>query len=143
MLNRNKVIQTIPNDIGRKNSQCNDAGKPWLECSELAAPYWRDDQVEKISQWQNSADLDSLPEVATSLNSETQEELEMTLLALSYTSTEIQQAIAAISQDSELKENPDLEEWLRKSITWLTGDQLDLDPLVISLKKSKLRIPNS
>ena len=76
----------------------------------------------KLSQWQNSSEMELLPDEATSLNTETQEELEMTLLALSYTPTEIQQAIAAISQDSELQENPNLEEWLRKSITWLTGD---------------------
>jgi len=66
--------------------------------------------------------MELLTDEATSLNSETQEELEMTLLALSYTPTEIQQAIAAINQDSQLQENPNLEEWLRKSITWLTGD---------------------
>ena len=46
----------------------------------------------------------------------------MTLLALAYTPEEIQQAIAAISQDLQLQKNPNVEEWLRSAISWLTGD---------------------
>ena len=53
---------------------------------------------------------------------EIREELEMTLLALAYTPQEIQQAIAAISQDLQLQKNPNIEDWLRSAISWLTGD---------------------
>lgn len=49
------------------------------------------------------------------------EELEMTLLALAYTQEEIEQAISAISQDNLLMKNPNVEEWLRSAIAWLSG----------------------
>ena len=48
------------------------------------------------------------------------EELEMTLSALGYTDEEIKQALSAISQDNQLLKNPNVEEWLRKAIAWLS-----------------------
>ncbi|MDJ0687835.1 MAG: Holliday junction branch migration protein RuvA [Xenococcaceae cyanobacterium MO_188.B32] len=50
------------------------------------------------------------------------EDLEMTLLALGYTQEEIEQAISAISQDNQLLKNPNVEEWIRSAISWLSGD---------------------
>lgn len=77
----------------------------------------------KLSQWQDVADVKvSIPTDATIPQPEIREELEMTLLALAYTPQEIQQAIAAISQDIQLQKNPNIEDWLRSAISWLTGD---------------------
>ncbi|MGK7934339.1 MAG: Holliday junction branch migration protein RuvA [Xenococcaceae cyanobacterium] len=50
------------------------------------------------------------------------EELEMTLLALGYTQEEIEQALSAISQDNQLLKNPNVEEWIRSAISWLSGE---------------------
>ena len=77
----------------------------------------------KLAQWQDMADVAiPIPNDAKIPKPEIREELEMTLLALAYTPEEIQQAIAAISQDRQLQKNPNIEEWLRSAISWLTGD---------------------
>ena len=77
----------------------------------------------KLSQWQDVADVKMpIPTDATIPPPAIREELEMTLLALAYTPQEIQQAIAAISQDIQLQKNPNIEDWLRSAISWLTGD---------------------
>ncbi len=77
----------------------------------------------KLAQWRNLAGI----EVSTSANTvvpaqEIVEDLEMTLFALGYTKEEIQQAISALSQDNQLLKNPNLEEWLRNAIAWLSGE---------------------
>ena len=46
----------------------------------------------------------------------------MTLLALGYTSEEIEQAMSALSQDNQLLKNPNVEEWIRSAIAWLSGE---------------------
>ena len=77
----------------------------------------------KLSQWQDVADVKiPVPTDATIPQPAIREELEMTLLALAYTPQEIQQAIAAISQDIQLQKNHNIEDWLRSAISWLTGD---------------------
>lgn len=77
----------------------------------------------KLAQWQDVADVKiPIPSDANIPQPEIREELEMTLLALAYTPEEIQQAITAISQDVQLQKNPNIEEWLRSAISWLTGD---------------------
>ena len=77
----------------------------------------------KLSQWQDVKDVEvPLVEDIRIPKPEIREELEMTLLALAYTPQEIQQAIVAISQDLQLQKNPNVEDWLRSAISWLTGD---------------------
>ena len=77
----------------------------------------------KLSQWQDVADIKvPIPTNAAIPQPAIREELEMTLLALAYTPQEIQQAIVAISQDIQLQKNPNIEDWLRSAISWLTGD---------------------
>ncbi|CAN1210017.1 Holliday junction branch migration protein RuvA [Tumidithrix helvetica PCC 7403] len=49
-----------------------------------------------------------------------QEELEMTLLALGYTPTEIGAALRAISTSSTLIQSQDVEPWLKAAIAWLS-----------------------
>ncbi|MDJ0708417.1 MAG: Holliday junction branch migration protein RuvA [Leptolyngbyaceae cyanobacterium MO_188.B28] len=49
-----------------------------------------------------------------------QEDVEMTLLALGYTSGEILQALQAVGKETALTKNADTEEWIRAAITWLS-----------------------
>jgi Holliday junction DNA helicase RuvA len=77
----------------------------------------------KLAQWRNLAGI----EVSTSTSTvvpaqEIAEDLEMTLFALGYTKEEIEQAIAALSQDDRLLKNPNVEEWIRNAIAWLSGE---------------------
>jgi len=70
----------------------------------------------KLGQWRVASGLiESLP--LTSLNSTMQAEVEMTLLALGYTTDEIHQALQAISQDSLMVKSPNIEDWLRLAIS--------------------------
>lgn len=48
------------------------------------------------------------------------EDLEMTLLALGYSQTEIQQAIAMVSQVPEVAQSDEPETWIRQAIGWLS-----------------------
>ncbi|MGK7896623.1 MAG: Holliday junction branch migration protein RuvA [Xenococcus sp. (in: cyanobacteria)] len=81
----------------------------------------------KLSDWQDISSVEVLPEVTASEKSaivkpEILEDLEMTLSALGYSNEEIAQAISAISQDNLLIKNPNVEEWLRSAISWLSGE---------------------
>lgn len=77
----------------------------------------------KLAQWQKVAEIAiTIPENTAIPDSTIREELEMTLLALAYTPDEIQSAIAAISQDQQLQANPQVEDWIREAISWLTGE---------------------
>lgn len=49
------------------------------------------------------------------------EDVEMTLLALGYTNEEIDQALSAVSQDNLMLKNPNVEEWIRSAIAWLSN----------------------
>ena len=81
----------------------------------------------KLSQWQDLPSAEVSAEVAQ-INKgampkpEILEDIEMTLAALGYSNEEITQAIAAISQDNLLIKNPNVEEWLRSAISWLSGE---------------------
>ena len=49
------------------------------------------------------------------------EDIEMTLLALGYDDDEIRRAVATLSQDSLLAQNPNADEWIRQAITLLSA----------------------
>ncbi|MGK7930173.1 MAG: Holliday junction branch migration protein RuvA [Microcystaceae cyanobacterium] len=73
----------------------------------------------KLSQWREVAGIQvnstsATPSVAVL------EEVEMTLLALGYTNTEINQAISVLSQDNLMLKNSNTEEWIREAISWLS-----------------------
>ena len=81
----------------------------------------------KLSQWKDVPSVEVSAEVSTANKSampkpEILEDLEMTLSALGYSNEEIAQAISAISQDNLLIKNPNVEEWLRSAISWLSGE---------------------
>ena len=81
----------------------------------------------KLSQWKDIPSVEISAEVSAANKTampkpEILEDLEMTLSALGYSSEEIVQAISAISQDNLLIKNPNVEEWLRSAISWLSGE---------------------
>ena len=78
----------------------------------------------KISQWKDLANISvEVTSNKTSIASpELLEDLEMTLSALGYETEEIEDAIAAISQDQQVLKNPNVEEWIRSAIAWLSGE---------------------
>ncbi len=72
----------------------------------------------KMSEWRESAGLLTSPgagPIAT-----VQEDVEMTLLALGYSSREITQALDIVGQQKSLSKNSDVEDWIREAITWLS-----------------------
>lgn len=49
-----------------------------------------------------------------------QEDVEMMLVALGYTNSEISKAIAAVGQNTTLSKSDDTEAWIREAIAWLS-----------------------
>ncbi|MGL5832099.1 MAG: Holliday junction branch migration protein RuvA [Waterburya sp.] len=77
----------------------------------------------KLAQWRKISGMEiQQPEAVFAPQPEIKEDLEMTLLALGYTKEEIEQVIAALSQDNLLLKNPNVEEWIRSAIAWLSGE---------------------
>jgi len=77
----------------------------------------------KLAQWRKISGMEvQQPEAVFSPPPEIKEDLEMTLLALGYTNDEIEQVLAALSQDNLLLKNKNVEEWIRSAIAWLSGE---------------------
>jgi Holliday junction DNA helicase RuvA len=77
----------------------------------------------KLAQWREIKGIEIKTQISTvAVKSEILEDLEMTLLALGYSQTEIEQAITALTQDNQLLKNPNIEEWIRSAIAWLSGE---------------------
>lgn len=77
----------------------------------------------KLAQWRKISGMEiAQPEAVFSPKPEIKEDLEMTLLALGYSNEEIEQVLAALSQDNLLLKNPNVEEWIRSAIAWLSGE---------------------
>lgn len=72
----------------------------------------------KLAKWRQAMGITTECQAADGLGP-ILEDVEMTLLALGYSQTEIQQAIAGIQSDPLLMKNPEVEEWIRRAITWL------------------------
>ncbi len=72
----------------------------------------------KMAQWREDSGLVTLPTagpVAT-----IQEDVEITLLALGYTTSEVMQALQAVGQSTALTKTGDPEAWIREAIAWLS-----------------------
>ncbi|HEY9750879.1 MAG TPA: Holliday junction branch migration protein RuvA [Allocoleopsis sp.] len=72
----------------------------------------------KLAEWRQHAGLSSLPSAGPT--PEIQEDVEMTLLALGYTSDEIMQALQAVGQNTSLSKNSEPDAWIREAIAWLS-----------------------
>ena len=71
----------------------------------------------KLAQWRAAS---GLPQTTNLPDSSIINDVEMTLLALGYTQAEINRAIASLGQDTTLQKNPNVEDWIRQAITWLS-----------------------
>lgn len=71
----------------------------------------------KLAQWRQIAGFEN---ETVRPDSGIMDDVEMTLLALGYTQAEINRAIAVLSQDVILQKNPNVEDWIRQAITWLS-----------------------
>jgi holliday junction DNA helicase RuvA len=72
----------------------------------------------KLADWRLQSGLTTLPDAAPATT--IQEDVEMTLLALGYTTSEIMQALRAVGQNTALSKNADAEDWIREAIAWLS-----------------------
>lgn len=72
----------------------------------------------KLAEWRQQAGLLSAP--AAGPVPEIQEDVEITLLALGYTSSEVMQALQAVGQKTTLAKSGDAEAWIRAAIAWLS-----------------------
>lgn len=72
----------------------------------------------KLAEWRSQAGMATTPTAGPVLT--IQEDVEMTLLALGYTTSEIAQALQAVGQSSTLSKRDDSEEWIRAAIAWLS-----------------------
>jgi holliday junction DNA helicase RuvA len=77
----------------------------------------------KLAQWREISRVEvQQPSSVFAPKPEIRADLEMTLLALGYTNEEIEQVLTALSQDNQLLKNPNVEEWIRSAIAWLSGE---------------------
>lgn len=72
----------------------------------------------KLAEWRQEAGAIAAPAAGPVLS--IQEDVEMTLLALGYTNSEISKALQAVGQSTTLAKNADAEEWIRQAIAWLS-----------------------
>jgi Holliday junction DNA helicase RuvA len=72
----------------------------------------------KLAEWRQEAGMMMAPAAGPALS--VQEDVEMTLLALGYTNSEISKALQAVGQSTTLPKNADAEEWIRQAIAWLS-----------------------
>ncbi|WP_421657069.1 Holliday junction branch migration protein RuvA [Leptothermofonsia sp. ETS-13] len=72
----------------------------------------------KLAEWRQEAGTIAAPAAGPVLS--IQEDVEMTLLALGYTNSEISKALQAVGQSTTLAKNADAEEWIRQAIAWLS-----------------------
>ena len=74
----------------------------------------------KLADWRNTAGLAT--GVSTPLSPAVLEEVQMTLLALGYSPTEVTQSLQAVSQNAGLSKNANPEDWIRQAIAWLSSE---------------------
>ncbi len=106
-----ELVQAIVSSNVRMLSQAPGVGKKTAErlSLELRA---------KLAEWRESAGLLTAP--AAGPVATIQEDVEMTLLALGYSSKEITQALDMVGQQTSLAKNADAEDWIREAIAYLS-----------------------
>ncbi|MCU0566889.1 MAG: Holliday junction branch migration protein RuvA [Oculatellaceae cyanobacterium Prado106] len=72
----------------------------------------------KLAEWRLQSGISTLPDAIPA--STVQEDVEMTLLALGYTNTEIMQALRTVGSKTALSKNANAEDWIREAIAWLS-----------------------
>ena len=106
----NELIQAVVNGNARVLSRTPGVGSKTAEriILELKA---------KLSEWRQHAGM-----VAPTGGpvSAVQEDVEMMLMALGYTNSEISKALAAVGTSSTLSKSDNTEDWIREAIAWLS-----------------------
>jgi Holliday junction DNA helicase RuvA len=72
----------------------------------------------KLAEWREQAGMVAIPSAAPIAT--IQEDVEMTLLALGYTNSEIGRALQAVGESTTLAKSADAEAWIREAIAWLS-----------------------
>jgi Holliday junction DNA helicase RuvA len=72
----------------------------------------------KLAEWRLQSGLSAAPDAAPMSN--IQEDVEITLLALGYSNSEITKALRAVGQNTALPKNANAEDWIREAIAWLS-----------------------
>jgi holliday junction DNA helicase RuvA len=72
----------------------------------------------KLSEWRQHEGLTT--SVAAGVPAAIQEEVEMVLLAMGYTGAEVLQALQTLSQDSNLANKSNADDWIKEAITYLS-----------------------
>jgi holliday junction DNA helicase RuvA len=72
----------------------------------------------KLSEWRDQAGLTTAPSAGPV--GTVQEDVEMTLLALGYSTQEVMQALQQVGQNKALAKTGDAEAWIRAAIAWLS-----------------------
>jgi Holliday junction DNA helicase RuvA len=73
----------------------------------------------KLAQWRQLVGV-TVSTTSAIPSADILEDVEMTLLALGYSNEEINQALSALSRDNQLLKNPNVEDWIRSAIAWLS-----------------------
>ncbi|MGP1382743.1 MAG: Holliday junction branch migration protein RuvA [Thainema sp.] len=105
------MVQAIVTSNTRRLAQTPGVGNKTAErlCLELKA---------KLAEWRTHTGMSTSPSAAPTPS--LQEDIEMTLLALGYTQTEIQTALQTVGQQTALSKSGDAEQWIRAAIAWLS-----------------------
>lgn len=74
----------------------------------------------KLTEWRAQAGLTTAPLPGPA--AEIQAEVEMTLLALGYSTREVIDALKAVGQNTALSKSANVEDWIREAIAWLSQD---------------------
>lgn len=72
----------------------------------------------KLAEWRQQSGLTTVPSAGPI--AAVREEVELTLLALGYSSTEVIQALQAVGENTALAKAGDAEAWIRAAIAWLS-----------------------
>ncbi|MEL7051704.1 MAG: Holliday junction branch migration protein RuvA [Cyanobacteria bacterium J06588_5] len=106
----NELIQSVVNGNARVLTRTPGVGNKTAERIIL-------ELKTKLSEWRQHAGV-----VAPTGGpvSAVQEDVEMMLVALGYTNSEISKALVAVGSNSALSKSDDTEEWIREAIAWLS-----------------------
>lgn len=74
----------------------------------------------KLAEWRQQSGLTITP--GGGPMAQVQEEVEITLLTLGYTNSEIMKALQVVGRNSTLAKNDNAEDWIREAIAWLSQD---------------------
>jgi Holliday junction DNA helicase RuvA len=110
-LNLNDFIQAVVSGNARVLSRTPGVGQKTAERMIL-------ELKTKLAEWRQQSGLLTAP--AGGPATVVQEDVEITLLALGYSTREITQALEAVGQQTTLNKSTDTEDWIRAAIAWLS-----------------------